>query len=122
MLRTGVNRYESLHAMRFRAASYCSANRAFTLVELLLTLAILVSIAAMVIPTFGVLLTDRRLFRANARAWNILFIRAVPVTIDTSMIPVTIRSIRKSGCSINSPDCIPIVRSSVESVIAIGIL
>ncbi len=51
--------------MRFRAASYGSVNRAFTLVELVLTLAILVSIAAMVIPTFGVLLTDRRLFRAG---------------------------------------------------------
>jgi len=38
---------------------------AFTLVELLLTLAILVSIAAMIVPTFGVLLSDRRLARAG---------------------------------------------------------
>jgi len=37
---------------------------AFTLVELLLTLAILVSVAALVVPTFGVLLADRRVARA----------------------------------------------------------
>ncbi len=38
---------------------------AFTLVELLLTLAILVTIAAIVVPSFGILLADRRLNRAG---------------------------------------------------------
>ncbi len=38
---------------------------AFTLIELLLTLAILVSIAAMIVPAFGFLLNDRRLARAG---------------------------------------------------------
>jgi len=37
----------------------------FTLIEMLLTLAILAGVAALVIPTFGILLSDRRLFRAG---------------------------------------------------------
>jgi prepilin-type N-terminal cleavage/methylation domain-containing protein len=41
------------------------APQGFTLVELLLTLAILVSIVAMIVPTFGILLSDRRLARAG---------------------------------------------------------
>ncbi|MGV3486485.1 MAG: prepilin-type N-terminal cleavage/methylation domain-containing protein [Planctomycetaceae bacterium] len=41
------------------------ARRAFTLVELLLTLAVLVTISAIVVPSFGVLLADRRLARAG---------------------------------------------------------
>jgi prepilin-type N-terminal cleavage/methylation domain-containing protein len=47
-----------------QAVETAKTRSAFTLVELLLTLAILVTIAAVVVPSFGTLLADRRLTRA----------------------------------------------------------
>ncbi len=48
-----------------RGVSLGAARRGFTIVELLLALAILVTLAAMVVPSFSSLLADRRVARAG---------------------------------------------------------